>query len=201
MTPWNPGGVAGAMESSLDTRYGQDHHHLGEMLSIGSTVKIVSIVLSVIALSFPVSVRANDFTRLVEEGYRWATVNGPYACANEDALRQITTERTDATELRMVEAGDAFYLIPGTLVQIVKDDRTGGMSEILLGGITKPLWTYTRFLTAEPIHDTYDIIEIPQTAGPIDPDDAKEVNIPNPAASSLPQPSTTPESLPGGKDQ
>ena len=164
-------------------------------------MKIVCTVFSVIALTVPVSIWATDFTRLVEEGYRWVTVNGPYACITEDALRQITTDRTDATELHMVETGDAFYLIPGTLVQIVNDDHTSGMSEILLGGITKPLWTYTRFLTADPIHDTYGIIETPQTAGLIDPDDAKQIKIPDSGMSSDPQPSITPQSSrPGEKD-
>jgi hypothetical protein len=32
-------------------------------------------------------------------------------------------------------------------------------SKILLGGITKPLWTYTKFLTARPIRDIYGIID------------------------------------------
>ena len=157
-------------------------------------MKFVSIFLFVTVLNLPISIRADDLTHLVDEGYRWATVNGPYACVNEDTLRHITSDHTDATELRMVENGDAFYLIPGTLVQIVNDDPTSGMSEILLGGITRPLWTYTRFLTADPIHDTYGIIETPQTAGLIDPDDAKRIKIPDSGMSSDPQPSITPQS-------
>jgi hypothetical protein len=46
------------------------------------------------------------------------------------------------------------------------------MSEILLGGITRSLWTYNKFLTARPIRDIYGIIETPDTAGLIDPGDA-----------------------------
>ena len=46
---------------------------------------------------------------------------------------------------------------------------------ILLGGIAKPLWTYTRFLTARPIRDIYGIVETPDTAGLIDPGDAAGV--------------------------
>ncbi|MFZ0502782.1 MAG: hypothetical protein WAM44_03670, partial [Chthoniobacterales bacterium] len=48
-------------------------------------------------------------------------------------------------------------------------------SGILLGGIAKPLWTYTRFLTARPIRDIYGIVETPDTAGLIDPGDAAGV--------------------------
>jgi hypothetical protein len=106
---------------------------------------------------------------LVAEGYRWVTVDGPYACVKEQEVRQITSSRTDLMELSLVEAGDAYYLIPGTLVRIAQDDHVNGMSEILLGGITKPLWTYTKFLSARPIQDIYGVVETPDTAGLIDP--------------------------------
>jgi hypothetical protein len=109
---------------------------------------------------------------LVAKGYRWVTVDGPYACATEEEVRKITSNRTDLAELQMVEDGRAYYFVPGTLVRITRDDPANGMSEILLGGITKPLWTYTKFLTARPIRDIYGIVETPDTAGLIDPGDA-----------------------------
>ena len=109
---------------------------------------------------------------LVAKGYRWVTVDRPYACVKEREVRQITSSRTDLMELSLVEAGDAYYLIPGTLVRITQDDHVNGMSEILLGGITKLLWTYTKFLSARPIRDIYGIVETLDTAGLIDPGDA-----------------------------
>jgi hypothetical protein len=112
---------------------------------------------------------------LVAKGYRWVTVDGPYACATEEEVREITSSRTDLAELRMVEEGQAYYLVPGTLVRVAEDDRTNGMSEILLGGITRPLWTYNKFLTARPIRDIYGIVETPDTAGLIDPSEASVV--------------------------
>ena len=114
---------------------------------------------------------------LAAKGYRWVTANGPYGCANERALRQITSGRTDLTELNMLEEGSAYYLTPGILVRIVHDDLANGMSEILVGGIIKPLWTFTRFLSARPIHDIYGIVETPDTAGLIDPSDAAEAGL------------------------
>ncbi len=111
-------------------------------------------------------------TDLVAKGYRWVTVDGPYACANEQEVRKITSSRSDLTELSLVEAGDAYYLIPGTLVRITQDDHVNGMSEILLRGIAKPLWTYAKFLSARPIRDVYGIVETPDTAGLIDAGDA-----------------------------
>jgi hypothetical protein len=43
------------------------------------------------------------------------------------------------------------------LVRVIQSDPASGLSEILVGGIIKPLWTYSRFLTARPIHDIYGI--------------------------------------------
>ena len=111
------------------------------------------------------------FKDLAPKGYRWITANGPYACPTEQEVRQIISAHSDLAELNMVEQG-AYFLIPGTLVQVIRDDPTNGMSEILLGGITKPLWTYTKFLSARPIRNIYGIVETPNTGGLIDPADA-----------------------------
>ena len=59
-----------------------------------------------------------------------------------------------------------------TLVRVMQDDQTSGMSEIPLGGLTKPLWTYNKFLTGRPIRDIYGVVETPNTAGLIDLRDA-----------------------------
>jgi hypothetical protein len=149
-------------------------------------MKIGMLAVSVIGLSFIYTALADDLPRigcsgrapvkdLVAKGYRWVTVDGPYAGVTEQEVRKITSNRTDLAELHMVEEGRVYYLIPGTLVRVTRDDEANGMSEILLGGITRPLWTYTRFLTARPIHDTYGIVETPDTAGLIDPGDSAVV--------------------------
>ena len=109
---------------------------------------------------------------LVAKGYRWITVDGPYAGATEEEARKIASNRTDFVELQMVEEGRAYHLIPGMLVRVTHDDSANGMSEILLGGITRPLWTYNKFLADRPIRDIYGIVETPDTAGLIDPSDA-----------------------------
>jgi hypothetical protein len=41
-----------------------------------------------------------------------------------------------------------------------------------LAGILRPLWTYTKFLSASPVRDTYGIVETPDNAGLVDPRDA-----------------------------
>lgn len=157
-------------------------------------MKIGLLLVSFIGLCLASTAWADEYEDLAAKGYRWVTVNGPYACATEQELRKITSDRTDATELQMVEDGGAYYLIPGTLVQVVQDDRADGMSQVLLGGITKPLWTYTKFLSARPIRDTYGIVETPQISGLIEPNDAKILDATPTQATSLPRTPITPQS-------
>jgi hypothetical protein len=149
-------------------------------------MKFGMLAVSVIGLSLVGAALADDLPQigysdktpvkdLVAKGYRWVTVDGPYAGATEQDVRKLTSNRTDLVELQMVEEGGAYYLIPGMLVRVTRDDQANGMSEILLGGITKPLWTYHSFLTASPIRDIYGVVETPDTAGLIDPGNAAVV--------------------------
>jgi hypothetical protein len=48
---------------------------------------------------------------------------------------------------------------------MIKQDPARGMAEIRLGSITRPLWTYSRFLSKHPVRDTYGVIETPETSG------------------------------------
>jgi hypothetical protein len=158
-------------------------------------VKLRLLVFTLFAFSLICVASADDYRDLAAKGYRWVTVNGPYACPTEQDVRHVTDASTDATELQMIEDGAAYYLIPGTLVQIVKDDPANGMSEILLGGITRPLWTYTKYLTARPIHDTYGIVETPATSGFIDPGNVGAVDIPDTGVNAMPKPHGTEPNL------
>src|SRR5215469_4001015 len=108
---------------------------------------------------------ADNYAALVARGYRWVTVHGPYACTSEEGVRRITAHSTEETELQMIQAQQAYYLIPGTIAQILKEDPAVGMAQIRLGGLTTPLWTYTRFLSRHPIEDIYGTIETPENSG------------------------------------
>jgi hypothetical protein len=101
--------------------------------------------------SASVDVELQNSLNHLAKGYRWVAINGPYACDTEQDLRRITSDHTDLRELYMVENLQAYYLIPGTLARVIRDDHAEGMSEILLAGILTPLWTYTKFLSARPI--------------------------------------------------
>ena len=113
---------------------------------------------------------AASYDELAAKGYRWVTVDGPYGCPSKDDLRQITKNRTDEIELRMVEQVRAYYLIPGGIVRLVHQDAASGMSQIHSAEIGTDLWTLTIFLSKRPIKNTYGAIETPETSGLTNPD-------------------------------
>ena len=127
----------------------------------------VSVVLSVTGVLIGLMSAGStiNYNNLAEKGYRWVTVDGPYGCPSQDDLRQITKNRTDAIELRMVEQLRAYYLIPGGIVRVVHQDAASGMSQIHSAGIGTDLWTLTIFLSKRPIKNTYGAIETPETSG------------------------------------
>ena len=128
-------------------------------------MKLTIFLLTAIGLSLPCTALADHYKDLAAQGYRWVTVNGPYACETEQDLQRIVAHHTDATELQAVQNIQCYYLIPGTVVQLINEDPVRGMSQIQLGGITKSLWTYNRFLSKQPIPDTYGNIETPEECG------------------------------------
>jgi hypothetical protein len=79
--------------------------------------------------------------------------------------KRITAHHTDAIELQVVENVECYYLIPGTIVQVIKEDPARGISEVRFGSITRSLWTYNRFLSKSPVKDTYGVIETPESSG------------------------------------
>jgi len=117
------------------------------------------------SLGLTCSAFAQDYNDLAAHGYRWVTVDGPYACTSEEHTQRIVANRTDATELQVVENIQCYYLIRGAIAQVIKEDPARGMSEMRFGSIITPLWTYTRFLSKDPIRDTYGVIETPQNSG------------------------------------
>jgi hypothetical protein len=128
-------------------------------------MKLRMLLFTAVSFGLTDAALAINYANLATKGYRWVTVNGPYACTTEQEVQQITSHRTDATETQMSRNLQAYYLIPGAIVQLLKDDPVTKMSEIQLAGITQPLWTYTRFLSAHPMVDIYGEIETPKNSG------------------------------------
>jgi len=128
-------------------------------------MKLPISLIAAMSLGLTYMARADNDSHLAAQEYRWVTVNGPYACTTGQDVRRIAGHRTDATELEVVENIRCYYLIPGTIVQVIKENPADGISEMRLASVTRPLWTYTRFLSKHPIPDAYGITETPENSG------------------------------------
>ena len=79
-------------------------------------------------------------------------------------MKRITEDDTGQTGLQMVKEHRAYYLVKGDIVKVVMEDRVSGMSLIRAAGITKDLWTSTRF-SKRPIQNVFGGIETPENWG------------------------------------
>ena len=157
-----------------------------------SVMKSEILGLATVVIGLACSALAADYKDLAAQGYRWVIVDGPYACTTESEVQRITVHRTDASELKMVEGLEAYYLIPGSIVYVRNNDSVTGMSEIQLTGVTRPLWTYTRFLSTRPVEDIYGVIETPKSSGLIPNASLGAIQLPAAEGVPLPGPGLTP---------
>jgi hypothetical protein len=127
----------------------------------------IPIILAVgaAALGLTSIALGDKYSDLATKGYRWAIADGLYACVSKDDVRRMANNPGDEVELKMVEEVRAYFLIPGTIVQVTEDDPSSGMSQIRMAGITVDLWTLTRFLSKHAVKDTYGGMETPETSG------------------------------------
>jgi hypothetical protein len=133
-----------------------------------STVNVLTILLAAaVAVGLASAGLAANYDDLIRQGYRWVTVDGPLACVSKDDLRQMVEKPSDELKLKMVEEIRAYFLVRGTMVRVVTEETSSGLSQINIPGITRNLWTLTKFLTKQPVKDIIGRIETPTTlAGP-----------------------------------
>ena len=161
---------------------------------------ILAVAASAITLTS--SALGDKYSDLVAKGYRWSTVDGLYAWVSKDDVRRTVNNPTspagDEVVLKMVEQVKAYYLVPGTIVQVTEEDPSSGLSKIRMAGITVDLWTLTRFLSKHAAKDTYGVIETPETSGLI-PAAASAIDagpMPTPDFGAIPGTSPTPDMSP-----
>jgi hypothetical protein len=129
-------------------------------------MKIPTILaVAAAAITLTSSALGAKYSDLVAEGYRWVIADGLYACVSKDDVRRMVNNPGDEVGLKMVEEVRAYFLIPGTIVQVTEDDPSSGLSQIRMAGITVDLWTLTKFLSKHAVRDTYGVIETPETSG------------------------------------
>ena len=160
------------------------------------------LAVAAAAITLTSGALGDEYSDLVAKGYRWDTVDGLYACVSKDDVRRMVNNPSspagDEVALKMVEDVKAYYLIPGTIVQVIEDDPSSGLSKIRMAGITVDLWTLTRFLSKHAAKDTYGVIETPETSGLI-PAAASAIDagpMPTPDFGAIPGTSPAPDMSP-----
>jgi hypothetical protein len=128
-------------------------------------MKAKTVVFGAIVCGLASAALSFDDINPGSKGYRWIAVDGPYACPSKEDVPLIVKHHTDQTELQMTGELRAYYLVSGTIVQLVQEDSASGMSKIHMAGITSDLWTLTRFLSRHPLVDPYGVIETPENSG------------------------------------
>lgn len=109
------------------------------------------MIVAAVAAGLGPMALADPYKDLAAQGYRWVIVDGPYACPSKDDPRELSSHRTDLTELRMAQDLRTYYLVRGGIVQVVQEDAATGMSQIHVPGHPMQVWTLTRFLGRKPI--------------------------------------------------
>jgi hypothetical protein len=109
---------------------------------------------------------ATNYEEFVKDGYRWAAMDGPFACpAKSDVQVMVENAANDELRLHMVEQLRAYYLVRGSIVKVLNEETATGLAQIQIAGIVSQLWTLSRFLSIQPIPDLYGSIETPTAAG------------------------------------
>jgi hypothetical protein len=108
---------------------------------------------------------ATDFKTLAEQGYRWVRVNGPYATPNKNDATKLADAKSAATDVELQDKTHAYFLLPGMLVFVLESDSASGLSRVRASGIVVDLWTETKYLSSEPLKDSYGVTETPDSSG------------------------------------
>lgn len=136
---------------------------------------------------------AGKYDDLASQGYRWVTVDGPYGCTSVADLQEIVKSHGGEKELEMIQQLRAYYLTPGTIVQVVQEDKAAGTSQIHIDGVTRNLWTFSKYLSRHPVSDVYGAIETPQQSAAIMPNPSVTPTLDESATfSGSPAPSVSP---------
>lgn len=126
---------------------------------------LIALSVGVIIMGSATAGAVANYNDFVAQGYRWVTKDGPYGCPSKDELREIAKDYSESTGLQMIRQGQAYYLIRGDIVRVIQEDAASGMSLIRVPGITKDLWTFSRFLSKHPVANAFGVIETPENSG------------------------------------
>ena len=152
-----------------------------------------TIVLAAAAVVLTSTALADKYDDLVTKGYRWVTIDGPFACRSKDDVNRIIKNRSDENTLRMVQQGGVYFLIRGAIVQMVQEDKASGISQVHSDGIVGNLWMPSNFLSKRPILNVLGTIATPsQAIGVNKPDTNSQLDVTTPSETATPSATPTP---------
>jgi hypothetical protein len=131
---------------------------------LGLAAKFIALFCLVAAATITLAA-ATDFQSLAEQGYRWVRVNGPYATPNKSDAAKLAGAKSAASDIELQDKAHAYFLLPGMLVFVLETDTAAGLSRIRASGIVVDLWTETKYLSAQPMKDSYGVTETPDSSG------------------------------------
>jgi hypothetical protein len=108
---------------------------------------------------------ATDFKALADQGYRWVRVNGPYATPNKNDAAKLAGAKSASSDIELQDKTHAYFLLPGMLVFVLENDTAAGLSRVRASGIVVDLWTETKYLSSQPLKDSYGVTETPDSSG------------------------------------
>jgi hypothetical protein len=136
--------------------------------SVGATPKGLSakfLALLCLTAATVTTATATDFKALAEQGYRWVRVNGPYATPNKGDAAKLADAKSAASDVELQDKTHAYFLLPGMLVFVLENDTAAGLSRVRASGIVVDLWTETKYLSSQPLKDSYGVTETPDSSG------------------------------------
>src|SRR6201984_2253193 len=137
--------------------------------SVGATpkgwaAKLLALLCLLIAATVTTAT-ATDFKALAEQGYRWVRVNGPYATPNKGDAAKLAGAKSASSDIELQDKTHAYFLLPGMLVFVLENDAAAGLSRVRASGIVVDLWTETKYLSSQPLKDSYGVTETPDSSG------------------------------------
>jgi hypothetical protein len=137
--------------------------------SVGATPKGLSAkfltLLCLLTAAAVTPATATDFKALAEQGYRWVRVNGPYATPNKGDAARLADAKSASSDVELQDKTHAYFLLPGMLVFVLENDTAAGLSRVRASGIVVDLWTETKYLSSQPLKDSYGVTETPDSSG------------------------------------
>jgi hypothetical protein len=122
-------------------------------------------LICLLAVATATRAAATDFKALAEQGYRWVRVNGPYATPNKNDAARLAAAKNASSDIELQDKAHAYFLLPGMIVYVLENDSAAGLSRVRASGIVVELWTETKYLSAQPIKDSYGVTETPESSG------------------------------------